>query len=237
MEEFILAETGHWVAINKPPGITSEGIYSEFDSMEIMVRQFYGNMEGQSKFPAAVNRIDRPTSGIVLFAKQKKALQALNQTFAERKVQKHYLAIVRHEGGTFPKADTLIHGYQKRSGERKPRISFPPDHGQLEAKLWYRKLAAFGHFTLLQIRLFTGRYHQIRAQMAFAGMPIRNDRLYGSPIEFDLPHIALHAWKLQCMDPISGNPINILAPTPQVPCWPVQWQQKEMVSEFEDIPV
>ncbi len=212
----IIAETSHWIAISKEGGIVVEQLH-DFDSVEDRVRQYLQGESGRKPFVGIVHRLDRPVSGLVLLAKKPGALKQLNVQFAERQVAKTYWAIVSPR--PLKVADTLAHFVAKDSVLRKAIVSESPQKGAVAAKLTYRTLADREGQTLLEVVLHTGRYHQIRAQLAAVGCPIVGDEKYGGLTSSKPNVIALHARQLAFDDPLTGERTTLVAPLPQHYFW------------------
>ena len=213
----IIRETEHWIALNKPVGQSAEGLNLPFLTLEQAVRNHL-----PKGYLGIVHRIDRPTSGLLVMAKKKSAHHHLQQQFEKRMIRKDYLAVTE-----FPlprKAETLQQWHRKSDDRKKALITDQPTKGSKEARLWYRKVAELDGQALVQVRLFTGRYHQIRAQFAKLGCPLVNDKVYGAHKQSEDIAIALHAWRLQFNDPTDGSTISLTAPTPQGALWPTPWQ-------------
>ena len=155
------------------------------------------------------HRLDRVTSGLLIFAKKKSALKQLNQWFADRKIQKTYLAIT----STPPKPakGILEHHLFTDKSAKKTLVYDHPKGGTKPARLHYRTLEVNEHGTLLEIKPSTGRFHQIRAQLGYIGCPILGDEKYGgSPL---IPNaIALHAWKIKLPEALNESPLELEAP-------------------------
>ena len=156
-------------------------------------------------FLEAVHRIDKPVSGIVLFAKTSKALSRLNSVMRDKNIQKVYLAMV--EGSPSP-ADGCLEHYLVHD-DYKARIADKDEPGAKAARLTYRTLRANDGQTLLEIVLETGRYHQIRAQLAAIGYPIVGDVKYGSSKQLPNGAILLHHSRLSVPHPITGEMVTI----------------------------
>lgn len=160
-------------------------------------------------FLAAVHRLDRPVSGLVLFARTSKALSRLNSSLRTHHFHKEYLALA--EGGFLNKEGVLEHELEKKNfcsvvAEKKSQ-------GTKKCLLKYHALQSIGGCTLLKISLLTGRYHQIRAQLAAAGHPVLGDRKYGSSSSSE--HLFLHHAFLSFPHPITQQPIQCRAPYPR----------------------
>jgi len=163
-----------------------------------------------------IHRLDRPASGVVLFAKNKKALAHLNQQFKDRSIEKTYLAVVKDS----PKKeeDQLTHFvYKKTSGKSVASEKETP--GSKKAELTYKVIGKIDNYTLLEVKLITGRFHQIRSQLAAIGSPIKGDVKYGFKRGNRDRSINLHAWKLSFTHPVSNERVEIVAPTPDDSVW------------------
>ncbi len=213
----IIRETDHWIALNKPSGQSVEGLGLPFLTLEQAVRHHV-----PKGYLGIVHRIDRPTSGVLLMAKKKSALRHLQQQFEKRTIRKDYLAVTQSPPPR--KADTLQQWHRKSADRKKALITDQAVKGSKEAKLWFRQIGEVNGRAIVQVRLFTGRYHQIRAQFSQMGCPILNDHLYGADKQTEDVAIALHAWRLQFVDPADGSLISLTAPTPQNALWPAAWQ-------------
>jgi 23S rRNA pseudouridine1911/1915/1917 synthase len=214
----ILYEDNHLIAVNKEPGILVQGDITGDEPLVDLVKDFLkvkydkpGNV-----FAGLVHRIDRPVSGIVLFAKTSKALERMNRLFHQREVEKLYLAIV---GDTIESEGELDHWISKDERINKASIHLVEKQGSKSAKLSYKLLAQNKGESLLEIKPLTGRAHQIRAQMAFIGAPIKGDLKYGYPKPNSDKSICLHAFKLEFEHPVQKNKIIIEAPVPAIAEW------------------
>lgn len=164
-----------------------------------------------------IHRVDRPATGVVLFAKTEGALIGLNEQFRERKVEKTYLAVVKD----LPEAKEgeLVH-FLKKNGQQNKSIAFSePVKGAKKSQLSYRHLKSIDRYHLLEIKLQSGRHHQIRAQLAAIGSPIKGDNKYGFKRGNRDRSIHLHAWKLRFQHPVSNVWEEIVAPLPDDPVW------------------
>jgi len=164
-----------------------------------------------------IHRLDQPASGVILLAKNAKALAALNEQFKTRKVEKVYLVAVRNRPPQ--ESNTLTH-YLKKMHKTNKSIAFSePSAGTKKAILKYTYLGATDHYHCLQIKLITGRHHQIRAQLAAIGCPVKGDVKYGFRRSNPDRSIHLHAWKIRFQHPVSGQTETITAPLPEDPVW------------------
>ena len=187
----ILAETPHWIAVEKPPGWTVEP-HPRYPSLVAWWRR-----ERNDAFVGVVHRLDRPVSGIVLLAKKRSALRHLNDQFARRRVQKFYEA--RTTAAPPAPRGKLQHFLRKNQPERRAELT--TEALGKRAELRYRLLDETDGVYRLEVTLLTGRFHQIRAQLAAAGAPILGDVTYGGADGFAPDAIALRAVKLVFTDP------------------------------------
>jgi len=206
----VLFEDNHLLVLAKPANIPTQPALLNPTSLEIQGKEWLKN-KYQKKgniFLHAIHRLDKPVSGVVVFAKTSKALSRLQASFRNKECRKIYLAWI--EGILEAEADTLedylVHGDHQAL---KAGISDP------EAKLCrlhYRKIVAKNQRTLIKIELETGRYHQIRAQFGFRGYPVVGDKKYGSKQLFQQGRIALHHYRFTIKHPTLGTVITFAAP-------------------------
>ena len=168
-------------------------------------------------FLGVVHRLDRPTSGIVVFARTSKALARLNKMFAERETEKIYWAIVK----TVPPKpeDTLVHFLKRNPKQNKSYAHIKEVPDSKKAILHYKLLKKLDNYYLLEIILETGRHHQIRSQLSAIGCPIKGDLKYGFDRSNTDGSIHLHAKKLLLTHPVSKEKISLAAPTPDDAIW------------------
>lgn len=198
------------VLVDKPPGMPVQpdrtGDRSLLEDM-------------QALFPQAVvgspNRLDRPVSGLTLFTLKAPALRAMDKLFREKRVAKTYLAIV--EGRTEAEGE-LVHRLSHAGGTRRSRVAEATGDGN--ARLRFTTKAVGDRFSLLEVVPQGGAFHQIRAQLAAAGHPIKGDVKYGARRGEPDRSIALHAWRMQFIHPITGREMTIEAPFPVRSIWP-----------------
>ncbi len=216
----ILYEDNHIIAVNKRSGdivqadVTGDSPLSEM--VKEYIKQQY-NKPGEV-FLGVVHRIDRPVSGIVLFARTSKALTRLNELFKTKAITKTYWAVVKNKPNLTEA--TLVHYHIKDEKSRKAKLFSKEIHGSKKAQLHYRLIESSSHYHLLEVQLETGRFHQIRAQLSKSGFPIKGDIKYG----FDRPNsntrsIHLHARKIEFIHPIRNEKIEITAPVPEDIIW------------------
>ena len=215
----ILREGPGWAVINKPAGIATERHF-QYDTVEARA-QVQWTREGAKKpgYVGIVHRLDRPVSGALLLARKKSVLAKLNQAFAERKTRKVYWAVTDKP---LPAAEGELVHYLGRTPDRKKAFaSTRPVPGGQEARLRYRLLREAGGLLYeYELRPVTGRFHQLRVQLATAGAPIVGDQAYGSMRLLGEQVIALHAYSLAFPDPRGeGEEIEVVAPLPGY--WPL----------------
>ncbi|RME99116.1 MAG: RNA pseudouridine synthase [Bacteroidetes bacterium] len=207
----VLWNDHHLVVFNKPGGVPVQPDQTGDPSLLQL-----GSTYCQQKLEL-VHRLDRPVSGVVAFAKRKDALQELHRQFRVREVRKIYLAITavappQEEG-------QLLHYQRKAKGRYRAEVYDMEVEGSIESRLNYRLLGQSDRYFLWQIELLTGRYHQIRAQLAHIGCPIRGDAKYGFRRRNPDRSIDLHAWQLYLRHPRTREALKLVAPPQQTPLW------------------
>ena len=164
-----------------------------------------------------VHRLDRPTSGIIIFARTSKALERLNKMLRDRVISKTYWAIIKNN----PKKvkDTLIHFLKKNPKNNKSTVFTKKTEGSKKAILHFTIKKKLDNYSLLEIDLETGRHHQIRAQLSFIGSPIKGYLKYGASRSNKDGSIHLHARTINFTHPVSKKAITIIAPVPNEVIW------------------
>ncbi len=215
----ILYEDNHIIIVNKNNNQIVQGDKTGDKPLVDLVKDFLKEKYNKpgNVFCGVVHRLDRPVSGAVLFAKTSKALSRLNQMFKDKDIKKTYLAIVKNKP---PKLqDTLTHYIFRNTKQNK---SYALDNKKFNTKiaiLDYKLISSTEKYFLLEINLKTGRHHQIRAQLAKIGCPIRGDKKYGFKRSNKNYGIDLHAFKISFYHPVSGNFISVKAPPPNDILW------------------
>ena len=215
----ILHEDNHIIVINKRVGDIVQGDKTGDKPLSEVVKEYIKdkyNKPGEV-FLGVVHRLDRPTTGIVVFARTSKALARLNEMFSNRETQKTYWAVVKNKPSK--SEDTLVH-YLKRNEKNntsKAHLKEVPD--SKIARLDYKIIKELNTYFVLEIDLHTGRHHQIRAQLASIGSPIKGDLKYGFDRSNPDGGIHLHARKLQFIHPVSKENVTIVAPVPNETLW------------------
>lgn len=225
LSERVLYEDNHIIIINKLPGEIVQGDKSGdrtlLDDVKDYLKAKY-NKPG-NVFLGLPHRLDRPTSGIVVLAKTDKALSRLSEMFRLGKVDKYYWAIV--DNALSPEKGELHH-YIYRDAVKNKSFSYKsPDvkgkRGEAlqEARLEYETIGKSERYTLLNIKLLTGRHHQIRSQLAACGVHIKGDLKYGFPRSNPDGGICLHSHEVSFIHPVSKNPVHVMASPPQDRIW------------------
>lgn len=210
----VLYEDNHLLVVTKPAGVLTQATEQESHSLENQAKAWLKEKYQKpfNVFLGVVHRLDRPASGIVLFAKTSKALSRLNDMIRSKDAIKVYCALVE---GHPPEESGMLEHFL-RHDEHRAYVSNSSDPQAKFARLYYDDLKSNEKMTLLQIILETGRYHQIRAQCAAIGCPIVGDVKYGS--RYPLPNgaIALHHHRLQFIHPVTKLPLVFESPLPAV---------------------
>jgi 23S rRNA pseudouridine1911/1915/1917 synthase len=215
----VLHEDNHIIVINKRVGDIVQGDKTGDKPLSEVVKEYIKdkyNKPGEV-FLGVIHRLDRPTTGIVIFARTSKALTRMNELFSNRETQKTYWAIVKNKPQNTE--DKLVH-YLKRNEKNntsKAHIKEVPE--SKIASLDYKIIASLQNYYGLEIDLHTGRHHQIRAQLSAIGSPIKGDLKYGFDRSNPDGGIHLHARKLVFTHPVTKENIEIIAPTPNDAIW------------------
>lgn len=210
----VLYEDNHCLAVNKPAGLLTMGDQTGAPTLVEAAKAYLKEKYHKpgEVFLGVVHRLDRPVSGVVLFARTSKAAARLSAQFRERTVNKTYLAIV--EGRVTEPSAALEHWLRKDHQTNQVSVVAPGTPGAQECFLNYRRLKSLGSRTLLEISPQTGRSHQIRVQLSAQGWPIAGDRKYGARTTWP-DGIALQAQRLVFQHPTKGNAITVVAPVPR----------------------
>ncbi len=209
----ILYEDRHLLGIYKPAGITVQGVHRGEEGLLFGVREYLRRRYGGNPFLAPVHRLDKVTSGVVLFARSEKAARRLAEAFREGEISKVYVAVVE---GRFPlSAGRLRHFLRWEEGARRVRVSDQPFPGAREAVTEFRVFFRSRELTGILLFPETGRKHQLRAQLAREGHPVVGDRRYGSRRRASRKGaILLHALALALEHPVKREPLFLFAPLP-----------------------
>lgn len=215
----ILFEDNHLLIVNKRPGQLVQGDKTGDEPLVESLKRYLKTKYNKpgNVFLGVIHRLDRPTSGIVVFARTSKALERLNQIFKNRAVQKVYWAVVKNSP---PEPhDTLTHHLVRNPTKNKSFAYKRPEPNSKESKLTYTMVKQLQNYYLLEVALHTGRHHQIRAQLTSIGCPIKGDLKYGFPRSNVDGSIHLHARSLQFTHPVSQEPVHIIAAPPADAIW------------------
>lgn len=210
----VLFEDNHLIAINKPSGVLIQGDKTGDKPLSEIVKEYLVSKYSKSgeAYLGVPHRIDRPTSGLILFAKTSKALVRLNSMFQNKEIEKTYWAVVKQK----PKEDsaTLIHHLLRNPQKNKSVAHAKEVKGSKEAELNYKVLLSLDNYHLLEVYPKTGRHHQIRSQLAAIGCPIKGDVKYGFNRTNADASIHLHARSISFIHPVKKEKIKISAPPP-----------------------
>lgn len=203
-------ETAWYMVVHKPAGLNVERLPHGFPSIEEWVHRYQIQQGVKKPYTGIVHRLDRPVSGALIVAKKKRALQLLNEQFRERKVQKEYLALV--EGKPELENQELIHWVEKDQRQKIAIAHNKKNNKGFRSVLHYRVIRNYGPTTLLHVHPITGKFHQIRVQLAAIGCPIVGDEKYGAKTHYQPDGIALHAQRIRFADPMDQHPVLVEAP-------------------------
>lgn len=215
----VLHEDNHIIVVNKRVGDIVQGDKTGDKPLSEVVKEYIKVKYSKpgEVFLGVVHRLDRPTTGIVIFARTSKALTRMNELFSNRETQKIYWAIIKNK--PLNNEDKLIH-FLKRNEKKntsKAHLKEVPDSKL--ASLDYKIIATLQNYFALEINLHTGRHHQIRAQLSAIGSPIKGDLKYGFDRSNPDGGIHLHARKLVFVHPVSKEILEIIAPSPNDVIW------------------
>jgi len=216
----IVYEDNHVIIINKLPSeivqADKTGDLCLADKLKNFIKQ-RDNKPG-NVFMGVIHRLDRPVSGIVMFAKTSKGLSRFNEMMREKEMQKCYWAVVKNKPAK--EEAHLVHYLIKNEKTNKARAYDKPVEKALRAEMEYKLISSSDNYHLLEIKLITGRHHQIRAQLAAIGCPIKGDLKYGFDRSNKDGSIHLHSYKLTFMHPVKHQEITVTAlPNAEDPVW------------------
>jgi 23S rRNA pseudouridine1911/1915/1917 synthase len=215
----VIYEDNHLVIVNKKAGILVHGDRTGDKTLEEYVKEYLKEKYNKpgDVFLGTVHRLDRPVSGLVIFARTSKGLERMNEIFRKRHIQKTYWAITRRKPKE--KRGRLVHWLIKNQENNTVKAFDQEVEGSQKAELDYRYIGSLNKFHLIEVEPITGRPHQIRVQLASMGCPIRGDIKYG----YDRPNpdksINLHARRVFFTHPIKKEPLLCKAPLPLNPFW------------------
>ncbi|TVZ25266.1 23S rRNA pseudouridine1911/1915/1917 synthase [Gillisia sp. Hel_I_86] len=215
----VLYEDNHLIVVNKRPGDIVQGDKTGDTPLSEVVKEYIKDKYNKpgNVYLGVVHRLDRPTSGIVVFARTSKALPRLNQFFKDRDAKKTYWALVKNRP---PKEEGSLTHYLKRNPKQNKSYAHIKEVPESKkAILDYKIIQKLDNYLLLEIDLHTGRHHQIRSQLSAIGCPIKGDLKYGFDRSNKDASISLHARKLSFKHPVKDLELNLIAPTPNDPIW------------------
>lgn len=215
----VIYEDNHLIVVNKRPGDIVQGDKTGDIPLSEVVKEYIKKKYDKpgAVYLGVVHRLDRPTSGIVVFARTSKALTRMNKLFAEKSAKKNYWAVVKNNPPK--KDDTLVHWLKRNPKQNKSYAYIKEVDNSKKGILDYRTIKKLDNFQLLEINLHTGRHHQIRAQLAAIGCHIKGDLKYGADRSNKNGSIHLHARGLSFVHPVKKEKLNLIAPPPEDPVW------------------
>jgi 23S rRNA pseudouridine1911/1915/1917 synthase len=205
----VIYEDNHLIVINKKASEIVQGDKTGDTPLSEKVKNFIKQRDNKpgNVFCGVCHRLDRPVSGIVIFAKTSKALSRMNELFRDKTIQKTYWAVVKNKPPHI--TDRLTHYLIKNEKNNTSKAFATERPGALKAELSYTLIASISNYHLLEINLYTGRHHQIRAQLSAIGCPIKGDLKYGFDRSNQTPFIHLHSYKTEFIHPIKLEPVSI----------------------------
>jgi len=215
----VLYEDNHVIAINKTAGDIVQADDTGDEPLDEKVKKYiekkYNKPNGA--FLGVVHRLDRPVSGVILFAKTSKALERINTMFKAREMHKTYYAVTRNRPQ--PDVGNMVHWLVKNPQKNVTKAHDHEVEGAMRAELNYKLVGQLNDYYLIEVDPITGRPHQIRVQLSALGCPIVGDNKYGYPRGSLRKSISLHARKLQFIHPVKKEPVAIVAPVPKDGFW------------------
>jgi 23S rRNA pseudouridine1911/1915/1917 synthase len=215
----VLFEDNHIIIVNKRAGDIVQGDKTGDKPLSDVVKEYIKDKYNKpgNVYLGTVHRLDRPTSGLVIFAKTSKVLPRLNKLFLSKDIHKTYWALVKNE--PLKTEDTLTHWLKKNPKSNKSKAYIKEVSDSKKAILHYKVIKKLDSYYLLEVNLETGRHHQIRAQLSFIGCPIKGDLKYGFSRSNKDASISLHARHIEFIHPVKKVPVSISAPLPNDPVW------------------
>ncbi|MDE0535460.1 RluA family pseudouridine synthase [Tenacibaculum sp. L6] len=215
----VLHEDNHIIVVNKRSGDIVQGDKTGDKPLSDVVKEYIKEKYDKpgNVFLGTVHRLDRPTTGIVIYARTSKALERLNKMLRDKTIKKTYWAVVQQQP---KKASDTLTNYLKKNPKNNKSTAFTKEvEGSKKAILHYKTLKNLDNYSLLEVDLETGRHHQIRVQLSNVGAIIKGDLKYGAKRSNKDGSIHLHARKIEFTHPVSKELIKLTAPTPSDPIW------------------
>jgi 23S rRNA pseudouridine1911/1915/1917 synthase len=215
----VLFEDNHLIALNKCAGDIVQVDETGDEPLDEKVKKYIAKKydKPNGAFLGVVHRLDRPVSGVILFAKTSKALDRVNTLFKKREMHKTYYAVTRHRPE--PEEGNLVHWLLKNPQKNITKAFGQEVPGSMRSELNYKLVGELDGYYLIKVDPITGRPHQIRVQLSILGCPIVGDNKYGYPRGSLRKSISLHARKLEFIHPIKKEPVLIVAPVPHDGFW------------------
>lgn len=214
-----LYEDNHLIIINKRPSDIVQGDKTGDEPLSESLKQYLKEKYNKTGnvYLGVVHRLDRPASGALIFAKTDKALSRMNELLKTRDIRKYYWAITKNAP---PKPEDHLEHYLIRNEKLNKSFVYEKEgEGRKKAELYYKILTSSENYHLLEIELLTGRHHQIRAQLAHIGCPIKGDLKYGAKRSNPDGSISLHARRIEFVHPVKKEPVIVVAPVPDDALW------------------
>lgn len=215
----VIYEDNHLIIINKQSGDIAQGDKTGDAPLSDIVKSYIKKKYDKpgNVFLGVVHRLDRPTTGVIAFAKTSKALERFNKMLRDKEVNKTYWAIVKNLPN---KLEDTLTGFLLKNPKNNKSTSYSSEvNGSKKAILHYKVIQSLDNYHLLEVDLETGRHHQIRCQLAAIGCPIKGDLKYGFDRSNKDGSIHLHARKIEFIHPVTKETISLIAPTPNDPIW------------------
>lgn len=215
----VLYEDNHLIIVNKKSGDIAQGDKTGDAPLSDIVKSYIKEKYNKpgNVFLGVVHRLDRPTTGVIIFARTSKALERLNKMLRDKQIDKTYWAIVKNKP---EKSEDTLTNYLKKNPKNNKSTAYKQEkEGSKRAVLHYKLLKSLDNYHLLEVDLETGRHHQIRCQLSAIGSPIKGDLKYGFDRSNKDGSIHLHARKIEFLHPVSKEQISVIAPTPNDPIW------------------
>ncbi|WP_452224585.1 RluA family pseudouridine synthase [Lacinutrix chionoecetis] len=215
----VIYEDNHIIVVNKRAGDIVQGDKTGDKPLSDVVKEYLADKYNKpgNVYLGTVHRLDRPTTGLVIFSKTSKALPRLNKLFASKEIKKTYWALVKNKPEK--ETDSLIHWLKKNPKNNKSKAYTNEVPDSKKAILHYKQIKTLDNYYLLEVSLETGRHHQIRVQLSSIGSPIKGDLKYGFDRSNKDASISLHARNIKFTHPVSKIELDITAPLPNDPVW------------------
>jgi 23S rRNA pseudouridine1911/1915/1917 synthase len=215
----VLFEDNHLIIVNKRAGDITQGDKTGDKPLSDVVKEYVKEKYNKAGnvFLGVVHRLDRPTSGVIIFARTSKALERLNKMLRDKIINKTYWAVIKNHPEK--EKNTLINYLKKNPKNNKSSVYIKEITDSKKAILHYNVIKKLDNYSLVEIDLETGRHHQIRAQLSFIGFPIKGDLKYGFNRSNKDGSIHLHARKIEFVHPVTKEQISVIAPTPKEVIW------------------